>query len=82
LCASVALATTSPNAPNTTVKIGDGGRATEATINGPSAIALDQNDNLYILELDGRRVRMVDAKTGIIQTVAGNGLPDRIDILL
>jgi sugar lactone lactonase YvrE len=49
--------------------IGDGGSAIEATINGPSDIALDNNGNLYIVELAGDRVRKVDAKTGIIQTV-------------
>jgi sugar lactone lactonase YvrE len=52
---------------------GDGGPATEACINGPSAISIDENGNLYIAEMVGRRVRMVNAKTGAIKTVAGSG---------
>lgn len=69
LCASVALAAPSGSAPNTKSENGDGGLAIEATINGPSAIALDEDGNLYIVELAGSRVRRVDANTGIIQTV-------------
>src|ERR1017187_8472454 len=55
LCASVALATTPGSAPITKSEDGDGGPAIEATINGPDAIALDEDGNLYIAELFGRR---------------------------
>jgi DNA-binding beta-propeller fold protein YncE len=71
--ASVALVTTLGNAQSKSAN-GDGGPAIEATINGPSAISVDKSGNLYILELLASRVRMVDAKTGVIQTIAGNGL--------
>jgi streptogramin lyase len=55
---------------------GDGGPATKARI-GPGAIAANRQGNLFIAEFDNNRVRRVDAKTGIITTVAGNGLPHR-----
>jgi streptogramin lyase len=55
---------------------GDGGPATRAEIN-PSAIAVDRNGNLYISDIEHNRVRLIDANTGTISTVAGNGLPHR-----
>jgi sugar lactone lactonase YvrE len=61
---------------------GDGKPATRAQLNNPSSIAFDAEGNLYIAEFVNNRVRRVDAKTGIITTVAGNGLPHRIDILM
>lgn len=53
--------------------IGDGLLATQARLKYPKAIALDKDENLFIVDTDGNRVRRVDAKTGIITTVAGNG---------
>ena len=76
LCASVALATTPGSTPNTKSETGDGGPAIEASINGPSDLALDDNGNLYILEVVGSRVRRVDAETGIIQTVVDESHSD------
>jgi len=52
---------------------GDGGPATEATLGFSSGIALDAAGNLFIADLDYQRVRRVDAASGIIETVAGNG---------
>jgi sugar lactone lactonase YvrE len=52
---------------------GDGGPATSAELGGPFQVALDGAGNLYIEEVDYPRVRKVDATTGIITTVAGNG---------
>src|SRR5439155_23231690 len=42
---------------------------------GPTAVALDASGNLYIADQNNHRVRKVDAATGIITTVAGNGSP-------
>jgi uncharacterized protein (TIGR03437 family) len=50
---------------------GDGGLATAAQLNGPSAVALDTANNLYIADLQNNRVRVVSG--GIISTVAGTG---------
>ncbi len=52
---------------------GDGGPATKAQLNIPHSIALDADDNLYIADIGNHRIRKVDAKSGIITTIAGNG---------
>ena len=52
---------------------GDGGPATIASILGPSGVAADKYNNLYIADNDNNRIRRVDAITGIITTVAGDG---------
>lgn len=54
---------------------GDGGPASEASTLMPDAIFLDVHDNLYVGEKYGYRVRKVDATTGIVQTLVGNGVP-------
>ncbi len=51
---------------------GDGGLATAAQINAPSGISYDAAGNLYIAEVGGSRVRMVNA-SGVITTIAGTG---------
>jgi DNA-binding beta-propeller fold protein YncE len=55
---------------------GDGGPATAARID-PVDLAVDTDGNLFIAEFGNNRVRRIDGKTGIITTVAGNGLPHR-----
>jgi sugar lactone lactonase YvrE len=52
---------------------GDGGPATKAKLSTPHSIALDADDNIYIADIANHRIRKVDAKTGIITTIAGNG---------
>jgi hypothetical protein len=52
---------------------GDGGPATKAQFSTPHSIALDSDNNLYVADIANHRVRKVDAKTGIITTIAGNG---------
>src|SRR5205814_820849 len=54
---------------------GDGGAATNASLNTPASVALDASGNLYIADQGNHRIRKVDAATGIITTVAGNGSP-------
>lgn len=51
---------------------GDGGAATAAAMNNPTAIVADTSDNLYITDQFNHRIRMIDTN-GNIQTVAGNG---------
>jgi hypothetical protein len=51
---------------------GDGGPATNASIFSPQWLCVDNNNNLYISDLDNR-IRKVDAITGIINTIAGKG---------
>jgi hypothetical protein len=52
---------------------GDGGPATSAKLNSPNSAATDGYGNLYIADTDNLRIREVNAATGIINTVAGNG---------
>jgi hypothetical protein len=52
---------------------GDGGAATIAELHYPMGVAVDGAGNLYIADYDNERVREVNAVTGIITTVAGNG---------
>ena len=54
---------------------GDGGPAAEASTLMPDAICLDIFDNLYVGEKYGFRVRKVEARTGIVRTLVGNGVP-------
>jgi sugar lactone lactonase YvrE len=51
---------------------GDGGPATNASLDYPVAVALDASGNLFIADWDQERVRKVDTN-GIITTLAGNG---------
>ena len=53
---------------------GDGGPASAAQLSGPAGIFLDATGNLFIADKFNERIRKVDASTGIISTVAGNGL--------
>src|SRR5438445_12633577 len=53
---------------------GDGGDATIANLNSPASVAVDSSGNLYIAEHGNERIRKVAAATGIITTVAGNGV--------
>jgi sugar lactone lactonase YvrE len=52
---------------------GDGGLATDASLNRPRRVALDSLSNLYIADADNHRIRRVDARSGLIVTVAGTG---------
>ena len=50
---------------------GDGGPASSAELNSPDGLALDGAGNLYIADARNNLIRKVDAKTGLISTVAG-----------
>ncbi len=52
---------------------GDGGAATAAKLDRPTALAVDGAGNLYIADTENHRVRKIAAATGVIATVAGNG---------
>ena len=52
---------------------GDGGPATQAQLNQPHSIQLDARDQLYICDIGNHRLRRVDARTGVISTLAGTG---------
>jgi sugar lactone lactonase YvrE len=52
---------------------GDGGPATQARLNFPTAVVLDQKGTIFIADTMNHRVRRVDAATGVITTLAGTG---------
>jgi sugar lactone lactonase YvrE len=59
---------------------GDGGPAIAAKMVSPFGLAADPMGNLFISDSYDNRIRRVDAKSGVISTVAGNGSPVRPDI--
>ena len=63
--------TVTPSMP--AAKIKDGGPATAALLNAPANVKVDAAGNVYIADYSNNRVRKVDAKTGVITTVAGSG---------
>ena len=52
---------------------GDGGPALEADLNEPYEVRFAANGDMYFVEMRNQIVRMVDAATGTISTVAGTG---------
>jgi sugar lactone lactonase YvrE len=52
---------------------GDGGPAQAALLNGPFDVAFDSAGNLFFSDTFNHRIRRVDARTGVIRTIAGNG---------
>jgi sugar lactone lactonase YvrE len=52
---------------------GDGNAAASASLNGPTALAVDKNGAIYVSDFNNNRVRMF-TPGGSINTVAGNGI--------
>jgi sugar lactone lactonase YvrE len=53
---------------------GDGGPAKFASLDHPSGVAVDSSGNLFIADSFNHEIRKVTASTGVITTVAGNGV--------
>ena len=53
---------------------GDGGPASAAKLWGPQAICSDDSGNIYIGDVLNYRIRKINSSTGIITTIAGNGI--------
>jgi len=53
---------------------GDAGLASAATLDSPTALALDSKANLYLADIRSHRIRKISFGTGVITTVAGNGI--------
>jgi sugar lactone lactonase YvrE len=58
---------------NPVAACGDGGLATSAQLKAPIGLATDSSGNVYIVDRDDERVRMVSAADGKISTFAGDG---------
>lgn len=54
---------------------GDGGPATSAQLRQPHSIALDGRGGLYVADIGNHRIRRVDLKTGMIDSIAGSAEP-------
>jgi DNA-binding beta-propeller fold protein YncE len=55
---------------------GDGGPAQRAQFSGIYCVSLDPaGERLVLADLDNRRIREVNLKTGLVKTIAGNGEP-------
>jgi hypothetical protein len=54
---------------------GDGGLAVHAKLSDPLSLTFDRFDNLYYSDKTNHVVRKIEARTGIITTVAGRGGP-------
>ncbi len=48
------------------------GNALDVNLTWPAAIAFDKDDVLYIADTQSHRIRRFDARTGTVETVAGN----------
>jgi RHS repeat-associated protein len=53
---------------------GDGGPATSAELNNPLQVTFDSAGNAYIADAGNNRIRKVNKSTGIITTIAGDGI--------
>lgn len=52
--------------------LGDGGQATQASLNSPMGVAVDAEGNVYIADTGNHRIRRIKPN-GVITTVAGIG---------
>jgi DNA-binding beta-propeller fold protein YncE len=52
---------------------GDGGKAVSAKLRQPHSIGLDGAGSLFIADIGNNRIRRVDLRSGLIETVAGTG---------
>jgi len=50
---------------------GDGGPALTATWGAPKAIRCDHRDNVIVVDTENHAIRRIDARTGIVITIAG-----------
>src|SRR5665213_2776564 len=52
---------------------GDGGPAVNAALDEPYGVVVDRAGNLYIADRLNRRVRRIEAASGVISTIVGTG---------
>ena len=54
---------------------GDGGPGKEAQLAGPKGVSLSKAGDLYFADTESHTVRVLRAKTGVVETVIGDGQP-------
>ena len=52
---------------------GDGHDARHAVFNAPKEMAVDPSGNVFIVDTENHAIRLIDARTWIVTTIAGNG---------
>ena len=52
---------------------GDGHDARQAVFNAPKEMAVDAAGNVFIVDTENHVIRLIDARTWIVTTIAGNG---------
>jgi DNA-binding beta-propeller fold protein YncE len=52
---------------------GNGGPAKQATLSGPKGIAIDGQGNVWLADTESFSLRMIDARTGNLELMAGTG---------
>jgi DNA-binding beta-propeller fold protein YncE len=52
---------------------GDGGDARQAVFNAPKEMAVDPGGNVFIVDTENHAIRLIDAQSWIVTTIAGNG---------
>lgn len=52
---------------------GEGIAANKAQLSNPLGLAIDKQDNLYIVDRGNNRIRKIDVENGMITTVVGTG---------
>lgn len=52
---------------------GHGGPAKEATLSGPKGITVDAAGNVWLADCESHSIRMIDARSGRIELIAGTG---------
>jgi sugar lactone lactonase YvrE len=57
------------------IELGDGGPAKDARLQAPMDVAVGPAGDVYIADMGHHRVRVIDGVTGIITTLAGDGIP-------
>jgi hypothetical protein len=56
---------------------GDGAPAVDASFLFPASIALDSTGNIFVADSENCRIRRIDHKTGIVDTIAQTGGPEQ-----
>lgn len=51
----------------------EGGRAAASALTNPFGLTLDRLGNVFVFDTEAHRIRRIDARTGVITTVIGNG---------
>jgi DNA-binding beta-propeller fold protein YncE len=52
---------------------GDGGDAKHAVFNAPKEMAVDRSGNVFVVDTENHAIRLIDAATWIVTTIAGTG---------